>query len=773
MNEEYLPSWDPEKSIKIVEREGTVSVVVKNHVYMSWTSGDEESRRMAIVQLYKCGFGSQEQLAEAFDMHVNSVKKYLRKFSRDGAVGIVAQRRGPRGSWKLIPRLRSKILTVIMREGVCELEAVQTRLREVWHEEVSLPSIRQVMAENGLFNEFKADSDFVAMQGELFDVDDAKQLDVVFDYKSYNEDKNSSTVSKDVQADKEESMQPEPLVVKDQKSRRNYSSAQRIYLDRLEQGDYNAYAGGLLFAPLLNKYNYLSTLKRVIDVPTHEGYSLEELCLTLFHYDVYGFHSMEDFKRAYSEEFGVLIGRPQSPSVFTLRRFLHKVRMLGKGEELIDEFALSYLNHGLANWGVMYIDGHFLPYHGIYPITKGWHGVRQIPMKGSYNFLAVDENFCPWLFLVRPSSEDLLQKIPELIEKAKKIGSASGMDRGFLDNVIVLFDREGYSAELYRYLEGKDQGEECQRAIFITWAKYADKWVYDIGEAEFDKTVMVAYEIRKPEEVRYFETHRTMNKYGTIRAIVIQSGPEKRRAAIYTNGKNEQISAERIVQLMCRRWGEENRIKDLLTKHMINYMPGYVKEEMEIQPLTNNPKVKELKKKRAGLLSDLRKFKVQLADEVLAQEQKKERKNKPTEIPIRENILRLDNEILLMNHQIDQLPEKIRYDEAYDGRKLFELNYEKKRFLDCIKVFTCNIKAEMCRMLLEHYDYPKEIQPALSMIVGRAGHIKLEEGELLVKLRKFKNSEINYAARHLCDNLNEMCPETTDRFRFPIRYSVQ
>ena len=62
---------------------------------------------------------------------------------------------------------------------------------------------------------------------------------------------------------------------------------------------------------------------------------------------------MEDFKRAYADEFGVLIGRSQSSSVFTLRLFLHKVRKQGKSEALIDEFAVSYLKHGLAQWGVM------------------------------------------------------------------------------------------------------------------------------------------------------------------------------------------------------------------------------------------------------------------------------------------------------------------------------------------------------------------------------------------------------------------------------------
>src|SRR5207253_1378631 len=213
---------------------------------------------------------------------------------------------------------------------------------------------------------------------------------------------------------------------------------------------------------------------------------------------------------------------------------------LGQGEALIDGFARTYLQSGLAAWGVMYIDGHFMPYYGLYPISKGWHGVRQMPMKGSYNFLAVDERFVPWLFLIRSSSEDLLQKIPELIEKAKRIGEQAGVSRQRLGQLIVVFDREGYSAELYRYLEGKDQG-----------------------------------------------------------------------AGRYTNGTAEELGAERIVQLICGRWGEENAIKELLHKHLINYTPGYVLEELEEQPLVENPEHRELKKQRAGLVSELNRLKIE------------------------------------------------------------------------------------------------------------------------------------------------------------------
>lgn len=390
-------------------------------------------------------------------------------------------------------------------------------------------------------------------------------------------------------------------------------------------------------------------------------------------------------------------------------------------------------------------------------------------MKGSYNFLVVDEEFRPWLFLIRSSSEDLLQKIPELIEKAKKVGCAAGLSGETVEKLIVLFDREGYSAELYRYLEGKDGGP--RRAIFITWAKYADKWVNDLTEDALDQTVKVCYAIREPEEVRYVETQRTMNKYGKIRAIVIQSGQEKKRAAIYTNASAEEVDAGRVVRLMCRRWGEENQIKELLLKHMINYMPGYVTEGLDEQPWVENPKVKELKKRRVALHGDLHRFKVEFAEEVLKRQQCAE----PIQVknfPIMESIVRTDNELLLLSRELDQLPAKVRFDQVHDGEKLMALNYEKKRFLDCIKVFACNLTGAMCRMLLRYYDRRKEILPALSMIVERAGKVSLENGQLRVRLKGFRNPEIDYAARRLCEDLNGMHPRTLDRFRIPLRYEI-
>ena len=778
MHEMNFAGWTAEKSIKVVEGDTRTQVLVKGQPYMVWKSGDEGCVRLAIVQLYESGLATQEDLAEAFGRHVNSVRRYLADFATGGLRGLLPERSGPKGHWKITPELRGKILLIALREGVGKLEAIQQRLADAWHQEVSVPSIQQVLAENGLSELKVGGAESGIVQGELSEFKAERQL--LLSLSGAAEEPRQATAGSRDERNPLRAFGQGSAVGADagawdlqQGNRGDYSPAQRVYLDQLEQGDYNAYAGGLLFAPLLARSSFLATLSRTITLRTYEGYSLEELGLTLFYLDVFGFRSLEDFKRAYPEEFGVLVGRASSPSLFTLRRFLHKVRKLTKGEELVDEFAVSYLKSGLAAWGVMYIDGHFMPYYGVYPISKGWHGVRQIPMKGSDNFLVVDEQFTPWLFLIRSASEDLLQKIPELIEKAKRLGEKAGVSREQMDKLIVLFDREGYSAELYRYLDGRDLGEGKRRALFISWAKYADKWVNDLPEEQFGQVVHVTYQIRDPEDIHYLETQRSMSKYGKIRAVVIQSGSDKKRAAIYTNGTEEEIGASRIVQLICHRWGEENAIKELLHKHLINYTPGYVNEELEQQPLVDNPKVTELKKKRAGLISELNRLKIELADHVLQQPGEKRKPSPRSQAEVLESIAVTKSTLLLTDQQLDKLPPQISFAEAHGGEKLLRHNYEKKRFLDAIKLFAYNLNAQMGRLLLSHYDRRKEILPALSMIVERGGYVKLERGRLRVTLRRFKDREIDYAARHLCEDLNRMQPVTQDRFHLPIYYQIQ
>ena len=763
MAENKLPRIDWESTgIKVIENGEKKQVLVGGRPYFSWNKEDECGKRLAIVQLCELELGRQEEIAEAFGVHIKSVYNYITAFNADGIDGLQDRQKGPKQSWKVIPGLKAEILRAFLLEDITTYAGIQERL-EKKGQKVSIESVRQVLIESGFVKErIDVGEDF---QGNLFEALEEKKDDGQQKF-SFQEKEVEEVILEKI---KEPAPKDLELAESEDKDRSDYSRAQRMYFDQLEQGIYNSYAGGLLFVPLLKQYNFLKIIKKIINIETHEGYSLNELCLTLFYFDLFRFESMENFKTAYPEEFGVMAGRLSSPSIYTLRRFLHKVKDLSKSEKLIDEFAKEYLRKGITKWGVLYIDGKFLPYYGIYCIKMGWHGVRKIPMKGSYNFIAIDERFNPLLFLVRSSSEDLLQKIPEIILKSRKLAKEVGISEEDINGLIVIFDREGYSAELFRTLDGQNKKNGKFKVIFITWAKYADKWVDEIKDEKLDKTVTVTYEIQEPEEIKYFDTERNMNKYGKIRAIVIES--KRGRAAIYTNDR--EISAEIVIQLICRRWGEENLIKELIMKHLIEYSPGYEIEDLDEQPLVENPRIKELKEERTRLKTELSQIKSGFGHDVIEEMAKGKnwRTIKKKYLPVIAEIGSINSKIMLRNLEIDKYPEKVRFDEAH-GEKLVELNYEKRRFLDCIKVFTYNMEKQMCKLLLNYYPVKKEIYPALAMVVKRGGFIKLDGRKLKVQLRRFRNPEIDYAARRLCEDLNQMKPVTLDKFHLPIQYEV-
>ena len=243
MDKLNFSGWQAPKTVEVVEADGTTRVLVKGQVHMSWPSGDEGCLRLAMVQLTQCGLGKQEDLAAAFGRHITSLQRYVADFVDGGMAGLVPERRGPKGAWKLTPELRGKILWIVLKEGVGKLEAIQQRLTEAWPQEVSVPSIQQVLVENGLGEPTAPEGDAAAVQSELFDPLPNKQLWLRFE--SGSRDRSSSTGSGGREVEKGSGSQPGAAPASDgsgwqREARRSYSRAQRVYLDRLEQGEDNA-----------------------------------------------------------------------------------------------------------------------------------------------------------------------------------------------------------------------------------------------------------------------------------------------------------------------------------------------------------------------------------------------------------------------------------------------------------------------------------------------------------------------------------------------------
>ena len=255
---------------------------------MSWPSDDDLSARIAIVQLSALGIGTYKAIAKAFRIHEKSVYNYIQSFSEKGAYGLIPEKGGPRGSWKLNARLRSAILFLALNRGMLEYEQIKKQLDD-WGESVSVPSIRQVLLENGIIEGMNLPEP-TEQPMELFDAEDERQGHLDFgEGRELQRAERTAGIESNYEKPEGGLEFPDHALAGIKRERSFYSQSQRAYLDQLERGEYNAYAGGLLFAPLLEKYSFLPTLRRIVDMETYEGYSLEELCLTLFYLDSFGF----------------------------------------------------------------------------------------------------------------------------------------------------------------------------------------------------------------------------------------------------------------------------------------------------------------------------------------------------------------------------------------------------------------------------------------------------------------------------------------------------
>ena len=122
--------WESFPKIQLIEDNGEKKVFVRGKPYMGWKIEDQVAQRIAIVELYKSGISNQEELANIFGVHVNSIYNYINTFEVDGMQGLIDERSGPKRSWKLIPELRGKILTEVLKNNLKGYVAIKNALEK-------------------------------------------------------------------------------------------------------------------------------------------------------------------------------------------------------------------------------------------------------------------------------------------------------------------------------------------------------------------------------------------------------------------------------------------------------------------------------------------------------------------------------------------------------------------------------------------------------------------------------------------------------------------
>jgi transposase len=724
--------------IKLIDRDGLKVLIVTNYPIFTYSLSDVESERYLIAQLSRNNLATQKELAHYFNVNLKTVKNYKRRLLSQGLKGILYEKPALDKPKKITPYVVREVLAYYFKHSTASENEIAKWVSSKLGFPISQPSVGRILEQCG----FKVKGG-KPLTEPFKGIIDERQLK--FNFSPF------ATIAESV---------------KPKEDPQSWTRADELYIKRLKKGFFSSYGASFIYTPLISRFGLLEPYLSIYGIRDNKYISSTQVWLTFFYMVFLGFPSIESLNTAHKEDFGPLIGRNCLPSVRSLRETLSGFSSKAKSEELVFRLCQKFIEHRLASLGVLYIDGHFLPYFGFEPTLKSWYSLRRFAIKGNIQYFANDKEQNPLCFIIRPPSVDLIHAIYEMIPLMRNITDKP---------LTLIFDRGGFSQELFIRLR-----DDYPDITFITWAEENS---FSIGD-----------EIRKPDEglfklsliplktkrikVKLAEIEIHIGRYGPIRAIILLAPESKKRIAILTNDRLRD--KKEIATLMINRWGQENFFKLMKKDYFLDYHPGYDTKEIESAPLIKNPQYDRISKTIKKINALITKATAQLGHKT-----NQSRLKHQTLSRLEEKNQRLIRKIHSLQAQKKcwikrrgDTPKKISLKEAYLHQHLKELDLEKKAILDSVKITAYNLQRYLMQFInrstrSNNDDSSLNTYDIIKQITKRGARLKLSYNTLYVTIGYFNDKQIQKIAPKLCEHLNSLNPTTLDKFGFQIKYQVE
>ena len=557
---------------------------------------------------------------------------------------------------------------------------------------------------------------------------------------------------------KKEEIEKEEARAKDERMAENGAETnheeddkQLDFIEDLVEGEERCveHGGAAITAPLLAEYGIADYM------PADEKdsrFSNVELAVTYAMLNAGEIVKVEqDLKLLPSYEMGGIIGRVKLPSLSLYRKRIPIITAQMDMRDVILETSKS-MHELLCFSDVVYIDGHFMAYHGKSNTLYGYNPQKRLAMHGREYFFVHDRNGLP----VYATISDGYRKSKHYIEDVdKKLRYIYGVKK---KGLLEIFDRGGYLKEFCV--------EISDTIRFICWRSDARSLPKGIGTDDWtevnikhqgnnygqvDEKTFYAWE-RKAE----FKAEKKKAKF---REIWIRKGRQASPALSNDFG----TSLEDLVRHMTRRWGaQENMFKEL-KDHGIDRIHSYRKKEftesfLYKQGLENieegisheidNPERRDIGKKISGLRAKKNKM-----SEQILKLQKEGNIKKLLDLRRKYNGLerRINNQI----KRRDALPKKVNLFERIQENGILRLSDENKLFFDWLKMNALWAKREIVEIVKPLYKDLRDVNKFVKSILRSRTYVRKDGEVLYVSFPPQRSKKRARALKQLCATLNE------------------
>jgi Transposase protein len=485
-------------------------------------------------------------------------------------------------------------------------------------------------------------------------------------------------------------------------------------------------------------------------------YSTLHVIILLAHMALCRIKTVEQLQYQPPGELGKLSGLDRVPEVRCLRRKLAALSIDDSPSKWAAILSQDWLKEEPELAGTLYVDGHVRLYHGSQTaLPKRYVSRQRLCLRGTTDYWVNDILGQPFFVVERPINHGLVEAlqndiVPRLLEDVPGQPTEAELkaDR-YRARFVIVFDREGYSPELFKELW------QTHRIACITYHKYPkDDWpVEEFTEVETRLPNGEVVSIKLAERGSWIGDRKNGLWMREVRKLTT-SGHQTSLISTAFGGSAVQNAVG-----LFSRWSQENFFRYMMEHFAIDLLNEYRTEEIpETKRPVVNPKWRELDRQKRSVKSKLTHRQARFAALTLHPESDEAARAKweKQKAELVEAIDQLEHELAGINDLLKTTPSHLEWDALPLAEKFERLAPSRKQLVDTVKMVAYRAETAMAAIVREKLARTDDARALLRDLFRSEADLMpdLEQQVLRVHVHPMSNPRSNRAIAHLLDHLN-------------------
>jgi transposase-like protein len=663
---------------------------------------DPVGQRIAAVQMMALGLARQDELSAALEVNRSTLYRQRRKLTTEGVLGVVDDKRGPRGPHRFTPDKRERVAQ-LLGEGVSIRQAAQ-----------------QVGVTEGTIRH-------ALRRGDLRAAAEARPARPLAGPRMRSERDARAPGGVAVQRHVERALARMGQLTE---AAPCFVAAEAV-----------RYGGALLALPALLTLGVLEAGEQTYGTLKKAFYGLRATLLVLAFMALLRIRTPEQLQGHPPGELGMLLGLDRAPEVKTLRRKLWELAARRQATQLSQGLAERWVRENAEAVGLLYVDGHVRPYHGTaHTLPEAWSARRRLCLPATTDLWVNQQDAQPLFVVTAPANDDLLAMLRrEILPEVRRLVGER--------RVTMVFDREGWSPKFFQELH--TQGFDVltyRKGAYAAWPGRAFQTVTGVVDGR-----RVSYELaeRSMELLPGFRMRE-------VRRLCANG----HQTAIVTTRRDLPI--EVVAYRMFERWTQENFFRYMRQHFALDALVTYAVEPADPERTIPNPQRKAL----AKALTTCRAALTELEQTYGQQARTNSEAQRPTmrgfkiaQAELSHRITALQAKCRKLRARLAGLPKRVPVKAVLNEADIVKLAPEAKHLTDTIKMLAYRAETALVRALTPHYARTEDEGRTLirEMLLTSADILpQPDDHRLLVRLHSLANPRSNQALANLCATLNAL-----------------